>query len=97
MPDVIEKKWRHHDDLAVILYDAAPWLKSLKVTEHCLISLVCQVPKGVRKPNQNVSEAGMFSFKEKTDRQGSGDTYESRQQIKVNYFSVQMQKLGSLY
>ena len=58
---------------------------------------MCQVPKGVRKPNQNVNQAGMFSFKEKTDRQGSGDTYESCQQTEANYFSVQMQRLGSLY
>ena len=25
MPDVIEKKWRLHDDLAVTVNDAAPW------------------------------------------------------------------------
>ena len=24
-PDVIEKKWRRHDDLAVTVNDAAPW------------------------------------------------------------------------
>ena len=24
-PDVNEKKWRHHDDLAVTVNDAAPW------------------------------------------------------------------------
>ena len=25
MPDVIEKKWRRHDNLAVTVNDAAPW------------------------------------------------------------------------
>ena len=27
-PDVIEKKWQHHDDLAVPVNDAAPWCRS---------------------------------------------------------------------
>ena len=57
---------------------------------------VCQMPKGVLKTNQNVNQAGMFSFKVKTDRQGSGDTCDSDQpQIKANNFLVLMQSLNS--
>ena len=39
-PDVIEKKWRCHDNLAVTVNDAAPWHRSadLNMTENFQIS-----------------------------------------------------------
>ena len=46
-PDIIEKKWRRHDDLAVTVNDAALWYVQWLPTRPLSFSLLCKVIQNI--------------------------------------------------